>query len=278
MIPYDFFLAHAGKDSEKVEPIYDILSRDFRVFLDRRSIQPGDNWNEVLPEALKQSKVIVLLLSMNSNGAYYLQEEIARAIQLQKDNPDLYRIVPVYLDGFPADIARVPYGLYRVYSLDLPAEGTVANLCGKLIGFVTRTGDARDDSYKIKDELAFSHILHDFPVGPMVNGSLVSTRLIEAFAESVAVTDSLQVIDEANAFRKQADPKEMGSITIKKIYLPAPASITPKEFWLAAFVQARLHGPRMLAALLLSVEDKFFPKDAIMDKYKLLDELRALNN
>jgi hypothetical protein len=273
-IDYDFFIAHAGEDVDNAKKLYDLLIEDYNVFLDKNSLQAGDNWVVALPEALKKSKIIILLLSRNSKKAHYLQEEIARAIELQKNNKDLYKIIPIYMDGFPSDISEIPYGLYQIHSLDFIVEGSYENVCLKLTKYLNLLPENKEESFKIKDKLAFKHILHEYPVGPMVDGSLVPIGLIEAFAEFVDISESLQVIDEANAFRKQADPNENGAITIKKINLPHPSRNSPKEFWLQAFAQARLHGPRMLAALLLSVQDTFFPPEVINAKNKLLNGIK----
>lgn len=271
---YDFFIAHAGKDKDKAETLRRILSERHEVFLDAKTLQGGDTWNEVLADSLKNSKVILFLLSKNSHNAYYLHEEIARAIQHYRTDKKWYKIVPIYLDGFPNDISDVPYGLYQLHSLDLNQEKTYENICQKVIGYLAEIPSSKEDAVKIKDSLAFKHPLHEFPVGPMVEGHLVPITLIQAFADFVEDTYSLQAIYEANAFRKEADPYESGSILIRKSKLPNPNKNNADEFWLAAFAQARLHGPRMLAALLLTVQDTFFPKEAIDEKYRLLDVLR----
>lgn len=271
---YDFFIAHASKDIDTAIYMYNILAKNHIVFLDKHSLGAGDNWSQILPEALEKSKVIILLLSKDSTNAYYLQEEMLRAIQLNRTKKNWNRLIPVYLDGFPANISDIPYGLYQIHSIDLRDEGSVENICIKIRQYLERSPDSNEDNSKVKEQLSFKHVLHAFPVGPMVDGYLVSTNIIETFAEAIDVSESLQVINQANAFRKSADPFEEGSILIRKIKLPPPAKNTAIEFWLAAFTQARLHGPRMLAALLLTVEDTFFPKQIKEEKNKLLEILK----
>jgi hypothetical protein len=41
---WDFFLAHAGADSQTAVALYEALSQKARVFLDERSMLPGDPW------------------------------------------------------------------------------------------------------------------------------------------------------------------------------------------------------------------------------------------
>lgn len=271
---YDFFVAHAGSDTPQALTLHDALHPAHHVFLDKKSLEPGPEWNKALAEALVSSRVIIILLSQNSLGAYYLQEEITRAIQLYRSNRNWYKVVPVYLDGFPEEIKNIPYGLYQLHSIDVIAEGGLTLTAQKLTALLSDSASSDTDMLKLKDKLKLKHVLHDYPVGPMVEGHWVSLGIIEAVAEFVEDSMCLQVIYEANAFRQEADPSEEGSILIRKIKLPNPNRNNAMEFWLAAFTQARLHGPRMLAALLMSVQDSFFPKAAREEKNALLRRLK----
>jgi hypothetical protein len=67
---YDFFLAHAGPDTAEAERLYDLLASETSVFLDRRSIVLGDDWDRTLAEAQKQSRVTVVLVSANTDTAF----------------------------------------------------------------------------------------------------------------------------------------------------------------------------------------------------------------
>src|SRR5215467_4255935 len=79
---YDFFLAHAGSDTAQAERLYDLLVAETSVFLDSKSIVLGDDWDRVLAEAQRHSRVTVVLVSANSDVAFYQREEIAEAIEL----------------------------------------------------------------------------------------------------------------------------------------------------------------------------------------------------
>jgi TIR domain len=272
--PYDFFIAYAGNNPEPAHNFYNILSKDYAVFLDSASIQPGDNWTRVIPQALENSRAVLILLSKASGNAYYLGEEVQRAIQLQRQNQNWFKIIPIYLDGFPTDLNQIPYGLYKVQSIDfIKEQGSYQNVCLKLAQYASSPQNSLQDADRLKSQLNFNHVLHQYNIGPMVEGHLIPTSIIEAYAEFIEHQYRLQTIDEANAFRKSADPQETGQITIKKIKLPPPPA-PEKEFWLGAFKEARLHGPRMLAALLLSVDDRFFEKSVITQKKELLEKLK----
>ena len=45
---WDFFLAHAGKDTPLAEDLYDRLYQTARTFLDSRSLLLGDDWDHGL--------------------------------------------------------------------------------------------------------------------------------------------------------------------------------------------------------------------------------------
>ena len=48
---WDFFIAYASPDRRAAETLHDLLSTVFRVFLDRRSLLPGDDWARRLSAA-----------------------------------------------------------------------------------------------------------------------------------------------------------------------------------------------------------------------------------
>ncbi|MGB0524771.1 MAG: hypothetical protein ACPGJS_17490 [Flammeovirgaceae bacterium] len=131
------------------------------------------------------------------------------------------------------------------------------------------------ENYKNEPAQAAAHYLHQFAQGPMVEGHHISQRIVEAYATLINSTRALSVINEANQFRKQADPED--STLIEAFDLPNPNQVPSMTFWLDAFHQARLHGPRMLAALLHVVPDAQFPNEAKEAKQKLMIYLKHFN-
>ncbi|HEY1282290.1 MAG TPA: FxSxx-COOH system tetratricopeptide repeat protein [Acidimicrobiales bacterium] len=113
-VRFDVFVAHASADTAAAETLYDaLLTRGLRVFVDTRSLQPGDWWDDVLPAAQAASIVTVVVISEHTEKAFYAREEIAAAINLARVEPGR-RVVPVYLGPMGAD---GPYGLQRVQGL-----------------------------------------------------------------------------------------------------------------------------------------------------------------
>ncbi len=129
------------------------------------------------------------------------------------------------------------------------------------------------NSGELLNEIVQSHFLHQFPRGPMVEGHLISEKIIEAYAKLIRPKQAMIYIDKANRMRKDADPND-DSVTILESYtLLSPTESRPMDFWLDAFHEARLHGPRMLAALLSVLPDEQFNEDAKNAKNQLLENL-----
>lgn len=130
-LPNIFFIAHAGRDTEPAKDLRNLLHPDVPVFLDAYDLQPGDEWDVTLARHQREALATVVVLSSAVDPAYYLREEIANAIALQRQDPDTHRLIPVYLDGLPRNPMDVPYGLRVRHALDardLGMAGVAAEL------------------------------------------------------------------------------------------------------------------------------------------------------
>jgi hypothetical protein len=130
---WDFFIAYANADRAAAENLYDLLSPPFRVFLDSRSLLPGDDWASRLAMAQSRTAVTLVLISSRTGGAYYQLEEIARAIELARREDDLHRVVPI-LFGEQDRAIELPYGLRL-------KQGISVTEAGGLVGVATRLKD-----------------------------------------------------------------------------------------------------------------------------------------
>jgi len=130
---WDFFLAHAGSDTPVAERLYDLLSPHSKVFLDSRSLLPGDNWDEELALAQRNSLVTVVLVSANTERAYYQREEIAAAIDMARKNKDTHRVVPLYWKDQPDAQPDVHYGLRLKHGLFASGPDELPQVAERLI-------------------------------------------------------------------------------------------------------------------------------------------------
>jgi tetratricopeptide (TPR) repeat protein len=105
----DIFIIHSGEDTVAAEKLFDLLSPHCDVFLDSRSIRPGDIWPDELERALKTAEMLAIVLSRNTGKSFYTKDEVAVAIQASREKKR--RLVPIYLDCRPGEDVDRPYGL-----------------------------------------------------------------------------------------------------------------------------------------------------------------------
>jgi hypothetical protein len=114
---WDFFLAHARHDTETAKTLYQSLTPPAKVFLDAVNLRPGDNWNILLPNALKTSLINIILVTPNTEDAYYEQDEVAMAIKIFRNDRHTRRVVPICIGFQPSLPPVLPYGLNSLVSL-----------------------------------------------------------------------------------------------------------------------------------------------------------------
>ena len=121
--PITFFLAHAGRTTDRAVELRNLLHPEVPVFLDACDLAPGDQWDVKLARSQQEALATVALISADTEAAYYLRDEIASAIAFQRHDPDTHRLIPVFLDGVPADPKQIPYGLRGRHALDASKLG-----------------------------------------------------------------------------------------------------------------------------------------------------------
>jgi hypothetical protein len=142
---WDFFLAHAGDDRDRAGVLYDLLSRQARVFLDFRALKLGDDWDAALARAQKNSRITVVLVSASTDRAYYQREEIAGAIAMARENQTAHRVVPVYLDGLTPENSDLPYGLRLKHGLVVKEGDTLSAAADQLLHVLAQETGRRFD-------------------------------------------------------------------------------------------------------------------------------------
>lgn len=260
---WDIFISYAARDEARSKELYQLLKPECRVFFGKESLQLGDNWREKVTEALLSTRVIAVLVSIHSQTAWYQAEENARAIEIVRDSQGQKRVVPVYLDGPPGKSDWNLFGLNVVHGLDVADVG-LAEAAKRLLAIIRGS--------PLGQAIPGGHVLDSIPPGPMVDRDFVELALIEAYAEYFSAARADLLVDRANAFRRQADKN---ASVIHKTDVPRVELVEPIRYWHSVFREACLHGPRMLAALLLVVNDQNFPTQARTARRKLLDQLQA---
>jgi hypothetical protein len=86
------FLSHSSKDWKHVNRLADALrAAGIPVWVSLRDIQPGRHWEQEIENALTEASAIVLLVSKDSVGSFFVHAEIQEAINQQKT------VIPVRL-------------------------------------------------------------------------------------------------------------------------------------------------------------------------------------
>ena len=129
---WDFFLAHAGADLEIARSLKGNLEPPAKVFLDDDNLLPGDDFDVVLNTAQQSSLISVVLVSLNTETAYYQREEIAAAVQMAREDRHTHRVVPVYLNVKQTP-PGVPYGLRLKHSLYVSSTDDLARAGQRLL-------------------------------------------------------------------------------------------------------------------------------------------------
>lgn len=75
------FVSSSSKDKHIAEAICSALEKDgVKCWIAPRDILPGIEWGEAIVQAIKQSRVIVLIFSANSNRSNQVKREVERAV------------------------------------------------------------------------------------------------------------------------------------------------------------------------------------------------------
>ncbi|MEQ4299847.1 toll/interleukin-1 receptor domain-containing protein [Plantactinospora sp. B6F1] len=128
---WDFFIEYAPADRAAAEELYDLLSPPFRVFLDHRSLPPGDDRGDRLPAARRGTAITLMLISDATDRAYHQREEVAEAVELSRRENGAHRVVPILLNG-SAGGGHLPFGLRLGQALPVTAAGGLPEVAGRL--------------------------------------------------------------------------------------------------------------------------------------------------
>src|SRR5262245_7932601 len=102
-LEHDFFLCHAGNDKPRVEAYAKRLGDlGATTAFDKYDILPGQDWIVRILDLLPSSRICVVFVSQHSSTAIVQRNEAFLARYLARDQPDRHQVVPVYLEGAPA--------------------------------------------------------------------------------------------------------------------------------------------------------------------------------
>ena len=111
------FLCHASQDKQPARELYERLAGEgYDVWLDERSLLPGQDWEQEIQSAVKNSDAVVVLISNNSvSKVGFIQRELRLALDAADERPEgAIFLIPLRLDDAPT-----PLRLRRWHCLDI---------------------------------------------------------------------------------------------------------------------------------------------------------------
>lgn len=110
---HQIFISYSRKDKVSVDSVKAILDKhQIPYWIDKEGIFSGENYKEVIVDAIDVAKVVIFMSSANSNASINVIRELGYAVQQRKT------IIPVLLDDAPyaksirldiADIDQIEY-------------------------------------------------------------------------------------------------------------------------------------------------------------------------
>lgn len=105
------FISYSHHDTERVVSIVRQLTlKGYDIWMDKKDIEPGDNYILKIFEGVHSSDVYVVFLSNSSVSSNYVIAELSHAIKKSIDNP-AFKIIPILLEdiSIPPVIANIDY-------------------------------------------------------------------------------------------------------------------------------------------------------------------------
>jgi hypothetical protein len=272
---WDIFLCFAGKRQVDAQAFYGALSPHARVFFSPAQQDKLANWAAEIRRAQQKSDSTVVLVSVEGKDAYYQQEEVALGISLSRESGGAHKVIPVYLDGRPKATEWNLYGLHILQDVSVPEVGGINAAVDRVLVRLGLALGPKDDAPEAGPRLAAAQnqVLLRFPRTPRIDTFRIDVSIIRECANAFSPTDAVLIVMEANRFRLETDA-DAG--LIERGSLP-PSLSEPIVYWSGVFNLAANQGPRMLAALLLSINDGQFPERARLARRNLLDYLQSLS-
>lgn len=120
--PWDFFLSYSSEQRDIADVLFRALAQRSRVFVVSKSLTLGDQWDKSIAEALRGSRIVVVLVSGRTALSDWHKTEINAALATTRSGVPM-RVVPVWLEPTAASSEIVPYKLRGIQGLDVGRLG-----------------------------------------------------------------------------------------------------------------------------------------------------------
>jgi energy-coupling factor transporter ATP-binding protein EcfA2 len=132
--PPRVFLSYSREDQEEAMELHErLLAAGMQSWIDIEEILPGEPWPIRIDSAIRDSDVVLLLLSKNTSRT--LNPEIRMAVELQRERSNIF-IIPVRLER-----CEIPDALSDLQWVDLFLEGSFTRLKRAIYSAMERRKD-----------------------------------------------------------------------------------------------------------------------------------------
>jgi hypothetical protein len=125
------FICYASEDDKEAIKVYKLLSdTGFQCWRDKEAIVPGDEWDQEIRRAIRESDFIIVLISKRSaTKRGYIQREIKLALEVNEEMPENQAfIIPARIEE-----CEVPHRISRYHYCDLFGEGGETRLAEAIL-------------------------------------------------------------------------------------------------------------------------------------------------
>jgi hypothetical protein len=138
---HDVFISHSAKDKVTGDAVCAMLeSNGIRCWIAPRDVTPGMEWGECIVDAIKRSRVMVLVFSAHANESPQIRKEIERAVNHG------VAILPLRIEDVQPGLA-LEYFIGNVHWLDAltpPFENHLRNLADTVKVLLERMGPVKE--------------------------------------------------------------------------------------------------------------------------------------
>ncbi len=105
------FISHATKDDDFVKQLRESLEKyKIPVWVDSRKLRGGSKLKPEIETAIEDAKHTIAVLSLDALNSTWVQDEIQKSLEIEKDRPDGYKTIPILLPGIKPPALRLLFG------------------------------------------------------------------------------------------------------------------------------------------------------------------------
>jgi hypothetical protein len=147
---YDVFISYSSKDGEWAKRLdSDLRARGFTTFLDQKRLQGGDEWENTLAAAVRNSRHLAILWSNNANKSAWVRRELGLFEAIMTPDPpilsqEIRNMIFIVLEGEPEAYGSKQF-INHIKDANLYDAGPNALAPGTWADVIQKVEDAIED-------------------------------------------------------------------------------------------------------------------------------------